>query len=129
MATFHDLSNDDQEIVSALHHLILANWVEAAGLAWASFQAYGRGAIILDFRPYEAPPDKLPYAGYARQQDVASNDGDLAQLRELLNSYTPEHEIVFVIYTPLGDTVFELIPAFGGRPGPAKTADPGLPAD
>ena len=129
MTTFQDLSNDDQEIVSALHHLILANWIEAAVLAWASFQAHGRGAIILDFRPYESPPEKLPYAGYARQQDVAPDDAGLVQLRHLLESYAPEDEIVFVIYTPLGDTVFELIPAFGGRPGPAKAANVSLPTD
>jgi hypothetical protein len=129
MTTFQDLSDNDKEVVSTLHHLILANWVEAAGLAWVSFRAHGRGAIILDFRPYHSPPDSLPYAGFARRQDVAPDDAGLAHLRALLDSYSPEEEIVFVIYTPLGDTVFELIPAFGGRPGPANAAAPDHPPD
>lgn len=120
---FQDLNDDDKEIVSALHHLLLANWGEAAGLAWVSYQTHGRGAVIVDFRPYESPPDKLPLGGYARQQDIASDDDNLTQLRHLVKTYDPQKEIVFVVYTPLGDTIIELLPALEGRPTPAEAAD------
>jgi len=120
--TFQNLPEGDKEIVSAIHHLLLANWIDAAGRAWQAYDAYGRGAIILDFRPYETPPDQLPFAGYARRQDVNRADENLAQLGELIDSYDPTVEIVCVIYTPLGDTVFERLPAFGGRPTPPKAA-------
>jgi hypothetical protein len=117
-----DLPPEDKEIVSALHHLILANWTEAARLAWLSYQEYGRGAVLLDFRPYDTPPETLPFAGYARQQDIDSNDPNLAPLRNLLATYNPQETVVFVIYTPLGDTIIEALAPLEGRPTPAQAA-------
>lgn len=119
---FNQLPEDDKEVVSALHHLLVANWVDAAALAWVSYQAHGRGAVILDFRPHQTPPDTLPFAGYARQQDVNPDDPGLAELRDLLESYQPESEVIFFIYTPLGDSLIERLPAFAGRPTPPEAA-------
>lgn len=121
--TFQDLPEKDKEVVSALHHMLVANWVEAAGLAWLSYEAHGRGAVILDFRGHEAPPDTLPFSGYARQQDISVHDEGLIQLRHLLDTYKPEKDVVFFIYTPLGDTVIELLPTVEGRPTPPEAAE------
>ena len=120
--SFQSLSDSDKEIVSAIHHLILANWVEAAAIAWVSYEAHGRGAVLVDFRPHDTPPQSLPFAGYVRQQDLAANNPDLDQLRELLIDYDPEQAVVFVIYTPLGDTIFEKISTLDDRPTPPDAA-------
>ncbi len=122
---FDRLDNEDKEIVSALHTMLLANWEEAAGLAWASYQAHGRGAVLIDFRAYEQPPELLPFAGYVRLQDIGPQGDDLRQLKGLIQSYKPEEEALFVLYTPLGDTVIDLIPALEGRPTPPQAADLG----
>ncbi|MEM7033176.1 MAG: hypothetical protein AAF629_26725 [Chloroflexota bacterium] len=121
--TFQSLPDNDKELVSVIHHLLLANWVQAASLAWISFQAHGRGAVILDFRPFDSPPDELPFAGYAREQDVNPDDMGLAELHTMLETYQPDQEVIFFIYTPLGDTVIEKLSAFAGRPTPPKAAD------
>ena len=122
---FQNLNETDKEMVSALHHLALANWVEAARLAWVSYQAHGRGAVLLDFRLYESPPDQLPFSGYARQQDIAGHDDNLAQLRELVETYDPQKEVILVVYTPLGDTFIERLSALEGRPTPPEAARQG----
>jgi hypothetical protein len=119
---FRQLGDDDKEIVAALHHLILAHWVVAAASAWTAFQAYGRGAVLVDFRGDEVPPDQLPLTGYIRPQDIKTGDDNLEPLRNLMESYNPEREVLFVIYTPLGDTVIELIAAFEGRLTPPEAA-------
>lgn len=119
---FQQLGNDEKDIVTALHHIILAHWNEAAAAAWTAFQAHGRGAVLLDFRPFEDPPNQLPLAGYVRAQDIKSDSDDVQALKRLIDAYNPQNEVLFVIYTPLGDTVIELIGAFEGRLTPPQAA-------
>jgi hypothetical protein len=117
---FQYLGKDEKEIVAALHQIILAHWNEGAAAAWISFQAHGRGAVLLDFRSFDEPPDQLPLAGYIRAQDIKSDSEDVGELRRLIESYEPEQAVLFVIYTPLGDTIIELVTAFEGRLTPPQ---------
>jgi hypothetical protein len=119
---FGQLNDDDKEVLAALHNIIIAHWNEDAASDWDAYQVHGRGAVLLDFRPFTEPPDHLPLSGYIRPRDIKVEGDDIQELKRLLESYKPENEIIFVIYTPLSDTVIELIAAFEGRLPPPEAA-------
>jgi hypothetical protein len=117
-----DLNAADKEIVATMHNMLVAHWVEAAARAWRSYQIYGRGAVIVDFRSHPDPPDDLPLSGYAQERAIAGDTAELLQLQDLVRGYDPEQEVVFVVYTPLGDTILNLMSALEGRPTPPEAA-------
>lgn len=115
-------NEEDRTLAQQVHQQLLTHWHELAGLAWVSFESYGRGAVLVDFRAYARLPRRPKVTAYVQDAGIA-DEPSLAPLRELVAAYNPAEDVVFLIFTPAGNTILDLVQTPAGALPPPEAAE------
>jgi hypothetical protein len=91
MTSQYDLSTREGR-----QEFITQTWPGTAGIAYAGYRAYNRGAVV--FSPEYERPMYVPLKG---------NDYDNPAIVKMVRDYDPEYEIVVIFFVYNSPTIFE----------------------
>jgi hypothetical protein len=115
----HHTSNPtEQKQWQLLRTYIKQEWRTHATAAWDNFQQYGRGFILLE----GIPPRKMGYCAQQlpEQADAFKQLSLLPELDNLIKTYDPTKQVIFVVLFPEGEKVHVHFSAYAEHPSPPE---------